>query len=119
MRVSHIALALLGAVLAAFGQISFKFGADGRAVLLDFMNVWIALGFTLYLAGTICWIFALSAVPLTALYPFTALTFVLVNVFAVMLLGEHINARGIVGTTVVLLGLFLISTSNEVRHAVQ
>lgn len=119
MKVPFAALALLGAVLAAFGQVSFKYGAEGRAALPEFLNFWIALGFTLYLAGTICWILALSAVPLTVLYPFTALTFVLVNAFAVMLLGEQLSARGVAGTALVLLGLFLVATSSEVHHAVQ
>jgi drug/metabolite transporter (DMT)-like permease len=119
MKIPFLALALLGAVLAAFGQISLKYGADGRTVLWDFLNFWIMLGLALYLAGTVCWILALSKVPLTVLYPFTALTFVLVNVFAVALLGERLSARAIGGTALVLLGLFLVATSSEVNHAIQ
>ena len=62
-----IAFALIGAILAACGQVSFKHGADGRAVLLDFMNLWILLGLVLYFAGTVFWILALSVVPLTVI----------------------------------------------------
>jgi undecaprenyl phosphate-alpha-L-ara4N flippase subunit ArnE len=114
-----IAFALIGAVLAALGQVSFKQGADGRALLADFMNLWIVLGMGLYVAGTVFWILALSAVPLTILYPFAALTYVLVNVFAVVLLGEQLTVRGVAGTGLVLLGIFLVATSFEASHGIK
>ena len=77
---------------------------------------WILLGLVLYFAGTVFWILALSAVPLTVLYPFAALTYVLVNLFAVVLLGEQLTAKGVAGTAFVLLGLFLVATSFEANH---
>lgn len=110
MKASLIAFALAGALLAALGQVSFKFGAAGRSGLLEFVNPWILLGLLLYFAGTVFWILALSAVPLTVLYPFAALTYVLVNVFAVALLGEQLSTKGLAGTGFVLLGLFLVAT---------
>jgi len=119
MKQQVIAFALIGAILAALGQVSFKQGADGRAVLLDFMNLWILLGLALYFAGTIFWILALSTVPLTVLYPFAALTYVLVNLFAVTLLGEQLTLKGVAGTGFVLLGLFLVATSFEVSHGIK
>lgn len=110
MKASPIAFALAGALLAALGQVSFKLGAAGRSGLLEFVNPWILLGLLLYFAGTVFWILALSAVPLTVLYPFAALTYVLVNVFAVALLGEQLSTKGLAGTGFVLLGLFLVAT---------
>lgn len=106
-----VLFALMGSVLGALGQVSFKQGADGRAVLMDFVNIWIVGGALLYMAGTMLWIYALSKVPLTALYPFTALTYVLVNLLAVGLLGEQLSVRGVLGTAFVLLGLFLVAGS--------
>jgi drug/metabolite transporter (DMT)-like permease len=119
MKAQVIAYALIGAVLAALGQVSFKLGAQGRAGLLEFVNLWILLGLMLYLAGTLFWIFALSAVPLTVLYPFAALTYVLVNVLAVVMLGEQLTTKGVAGTAFVLLGLFLVATSIEVSHDIK
>jgi drug/metabolite transporter (DMT)-like permease len=116
MKAQILAFALAGAVLAALGQVSFKFGAQGRSGLLDFVNLWIFLGLILYFAGTVFWVLALSAVPLTVLYPFAALTYVLVNLFAVTLLGEQLTTKGMTGTAFVLLGLFLVATSFEVSH---
>jgi len=107
----------LGSVLAALGQVCFKMGADGHAALADFVNPWIFTGLALYGAGTLVWILTLAAVPLTVLYPFAALTYVLVNVLAVSVLGEQLTARGIAGTALVLVGLFLVASSFEVNHA--
>lgn len=119
MKQQIVVFALTGAVLAALGQVSFKLGADGRATLLAFCNPWILCGLLLYLAGTVLWILALSNVPLTVVYPFSALTYVLVNLFAVTLLGERLSFKGIAGTAFVLLGLFLVATSLEVNHGIK
>lgn len=100
----------MGAILAALGQVAFKFGAEGRSSALEFMNLWIILGLALYFAGTVLWILTLAKVPLTVLYPFAALTYVLVNVFSVTLLGEQLSTKGVAGTGFVLLGLFLVAT---------
>lgn len=110
MKAQAAAFALTGTVLAAVGQVSFKLGADGRSTWAEFVNPWIFLGLFLYFAGTVFWILTLSAVPLTVLYPFTALTYVLVNAFAVVILGEQLSARGLAGTGLVLLGLLLVAT---------
>ena len=117
MKSPALAFAAAGAVLAAFGQVSLKAGAQGRLASIDFVNGWIALGLALYFAGTVLWILALSSAPLTVVYPFTALTYVLVNVLAFVLFGERLSVQGLLGTGVVLLGLFLVATSLEVNHA--
>ena len=59
MKAQLVAFALIGAVLAALGQVSFKCGAQGRSGLLEFVNLWIFLGLFLYLAGTVFWILRL------------------------------------------------------------
>jgi uncharacterized membrane protein len=48
---------------------------------------------------------------LTVVYPFTALTFVLVYLVGVFVLGEATSLKAMVGVAAVLLGLFLISTA--------
>lgn len=110
MQRTTLAYALTGALLAGLGQISFKWGATDRSTLVEFLNLWILSGLLLYFVGTVAWILALSRTPLTVLYPFTALTYVLVYAMAVMLLGEGLSVRGVGGTALVLLGLFLVAT---------
>ena len=104
------AVLLTGTLLAAVGQVAFKLGATGRESLLAFFNAWILLGLICYGIGTALWIFALSKASLTLVYPFTALTFVLVYGAGIFLLGEATSWPKLVGVGLVLAGLFLISS---------
>ena len=101
---------LLGGVFfAAVGQVLFKVGATGRSELYDFFNPAIAIGLLCYGLGTVLWIFALSKAPLTVVYPFTALTFVLVYAAGMIFFGEAISARSLSGIVLILVGLFLVN----------
>lgn len=104
-------LLLAGTLCAAAGQVLFKIGASGREALASFFNLWLLSGLLAYAIGTLLWIYALSRVRLTVVYPFTALTFVLVYLFGVVILREPTTAKALVGVALVLGGLFLISTA--------
>jgi drug/metabolite transporter (DMT)-like permease len=108
VRLPLLAWLLAGTMLAAAGQVLFKVGADGRVALLEFVNPFIAAGLLCYALGTAAWIYALSKAPLTLVYPFTALTYVLVYASGVFLLGEETSVRAVAGALLVLAGLFLI-----------
>jgi undecaprenyl phosphate-alpha-L-ara4N flippase subunit ArnE len=75
-----------------------------------FVNGWIALGLLAYGAGTVMWVYALSRAPLTLVYPFTALTFVMVYLCGVWWFGEPTSPKALLGVACVLLGLYLIAT---------
>lgn len=104
-------LLLGGSVCAALGQVLFKVGAAGRVSLADFFNVWILLGLLFYGLGTVLWIYSLSKARLTVVYPFTALTFVLVYLFGIYGFNEPTTVRALAGMALVLAGLFLITTT--------
>jgi drug/metabolite transporter (DMT)-like permease len=86
-----------------------KEGAVGRAAAIEFVNPWLAGGLTLYGLSTLLWIFALSKAPLTLVYPYTALTFVIVYVSGATLFGEAVAPRAVAGVGLVLVGLLLIN----------
>jgi drug/metabolite transporter (DMT)-like permease len=100
---------LAGVLLAAVGQVLFKVGATGHSALADFVNLPIIGGLFCYGLGTVLWILALSKAPLTVVYPFTALTFVLVYAAGVLFLGETASMRSLLGIALILVGLFLVS----------
>jgi len=102
---------LAGTLFAAAGQVLFKIGASGREAVSSFFNSWLLSGLLAYALGTLLWIYALSKIRLTVAYPFTALTFVLVYVFGILLLHEPTTVKALVGVAFVLGGLFLISTA--------
>jgi len=105
-------LLLIGASFAAAcGQLLFRLGARDRIGLLAFLNPYIALGMLFYAGGTVAWIYALSREQIVAVYAFTVVTFVLVYLGGVLLLGEQINAAKTMGVALVIAGLYFV-TSN-------
>ena len=99
---------LLGSVLGASGQVLLKTGANGATSLNDYANLWIVLGLGCYALGTAFWLLALARLPLSKVYPFTILTFVLVYVGSVYILGERISITLAVGLALVFSGLVVI-----------
>jgi multidrug transporter EmrE-like cation transporter len=101
-------LLLVAAVCAAAGQVLFKMGAASRTSLMALINPQIVSGGVLYLLGAGFWVIALTRLPLSVAYPFTVLTFVLVYLASVFLLGERPAPGAIVGVVLVLGGLAAI-----------
>jgi undecaprenyl phosphate-alpha-L-ara4N flippase subunit ArnE len=100
---------LISSLSAAGGQVLLSKGATGRQGLLEFINVWVVSGLCLYFVGSAIWIYALSKGPLTTVYPYTALTFVLVCLSGAVFYGETVSLRAMAGIACVLLGLLLIN----------
>jgi drug/metabolite transporter (DMT)-like permease len=113
MPPSSVLILTAAAFAAAGGQLLFKIGARGRANWIEFLNGYIFVGFLLYTVGAVLWIYALSFEKLVNVYAFTALTFVLVIVGAVLGLGEKMAAPGMLGIVLVLGGLYLLTNYNS------
>lgn len=109
MNQISVLLLTLAAVAAAGGQLMFKIGARGREHWAEFLNISLLIGIILYGFGTLIWIYTLSKESLVNVYAFTALSFVLVYLGGVMLLGERLAAGGMIGILFVLAGLYLIT----------
>jgi len=103
-----LVLLLVASFSAATGQLLFKIGAKGRTEILSFVNLPVFAGLVFYALSTLLWIYVLSFEKLVNVYAFTALTFVLVYLGGVVLLGESINVMAATGVGVVLIGLYLI-----------
>jgi drug/metabolite transporter (DMT)-like permease len=104
------ALLILATISAAAGQLLLKAGADGKTGLMQFVNLPVFFGLGLYGISTLLWLYCLSRLPLRVVYPYTALTFVLVLAGAWLVFDERTGLRGAIGTTLVLIGLILINT---------
>lgn len=107
MKLLHILL-LMACLSAAVGQLLLKAGADGRQHWQEFINWQVLLGLGGYGFSTLLWMYCLSKLPLSVVYPYTALTFVLVVAGAVIVFGERAGWRAGIGTACVLVGLLMI-----------
>lgn len=106
-------LLLLACITAAAGQMLLKAGASGRNGLWEFLNWQVVAGLGGYAISTLMWMYCLSKLPLRVVYPYTALTFVLVVVGAVVVFNERAGWRAGAGTLMVLAGLLLIMSDRS------
>ena len=96
-------------VFSKYGGTEIKLGADGARSFADFINLRTIAGMGAYGISTILWIFTLAKLPLSRVYAFTVLTFLLVYLASFVLLGEPLRAPVIIGATLVLSGLVVIT----------
>ena len=112
MNKNTVLLLTFSAFSAAVSQLLFKVGARGKDHWLDFINLPVLFGLLLYATGAIVWIYVLSKESIVNVYAFSALTFVLVYLGGVFLMGERLSPAGFAGVALVLSGLYLITNHN-------
>jgi drug/metabolite transporter (DMT)-like permease len=99
---------VLSACLAALGQLCLKLGSDHIMKSTDWFNPYLAAGITLYAIGFALWLYGLSRAPLHTVYPFALLTFVLVGLLGVVVLGERPNIGTIAGWIIISVGVVTV-----------
>lgn len=107
--------------LSALAQTSFKYGVsrvhlpDAAGLMTKAMaflfSPFVLLGLALYGVGTVLWLFALRQLDLSLAYPFVAMSFVMVALSGIALLGEPVNAGRLLGLALIILGLLVMARS--------
>ena len=115
------AIIFVGVVLTAAGQLLFKAGANNlHAVVLNWLNPirsgltvvlepHICLGFTCFVVSAGVWLVALSRVPVSVAYPMLSIGYVINAIAAYYLFGEALSQMKIVGISVIMIGVMLVS----------
>ena len=109
-------LILTNIICLVLGQTSWKYGLEniqlhGSIVQKFFQIVFsplILLGFALYVIATIIWMYLLSKLPLSFLYPLQSLAYVLAFLIAMFLFKEQIPMTRWIGMGVIMFGIYLI-----------
>ena len=83
-----------------YGKLSFVWG-----LLLD---PWIILGFGSAFGAALCWMLALTKLPLSQAYPFTAGTFVLVVFGGAWLFSEPLTMMKVIGVGLIVAGVVVM-----------
>ncbi len=89
--------------------ISAPFNLADVATLL--LKPWVISGFVAAFAASICWMAAISKLPLSRAYPFIAINFVLVVLLAAWLFHERLDAYKVAGTLTIVAGVLVLSRS--------
>jgi len=109
-----VALAILTAFSMASGQLLFKLGADrwrGDSLVQlagSFLSSPHLMGAVfLYAITILVWIYVLKTLPLSIAYPLTALSYILVPVFSLVILGEKVSINTMVGSGLIIAGIIV------------
>ena len=96
--------------MSAFSFDDYETWQDKFALAFSMLlNPYIIISLVLTLLAGVTWMIAMTKFEISYAYPFTLLGLVLVTIFSVIFFGESINTYKIIGITVIILGIVLIS----------
>jgi multidrug transporter EmrE-like cation transporter len=123
MTFNNFLLVLSGVLLNAIAQLFLKSGTNtlgslqylleqdglfGTLIKVIFQP-WIFSGLTCYVFSVAVWIIALSRIQVSVAYPMLSIGYVLNAVAAWYLFGEVLSLQKVLGISVIIVGVFLIS----------
>lgn len=108
MSIQTAIILTMSAFFAAAGQILFKLGSSGRSSVAEFVNLHNVLGGAIFIFATFLWLYGLSRTQMHVAYPFTMLTFFLVIVMSVFVVGEQPTLVAMLGFTIIGIGLSVV-----------
>lgn len=105
------AILLVKKGLLAVGQIPQNFGELIPFFWKTFTNAYVISAVLLTIVAALTWILAVSRAQLSFIYPFMALTYLLVALFSLLIFKENLTILRWLGIIVICLGVFLVSRS--------
>jgi drug/metabolite transporter (DMT)-like permease len=102
---------LLKKGMLLIGPLTLSITEIGDILLRLVTNLFVMLGLGTYVVSTVIWLVALSRVDLSYAYPFVSLSYVLMLLASWLLLHENLSPIRLLGTFVIVMGVFLVSRS--------
>jgi drug/metabolite transporter (DMT)-like permease len=103
-------LIALNIVMLVGGQTLWKIGLEKHritglgSVLVAMMSPWIVAGIVVYALATVVWIYLLSKMPISLLYPLQSLAYVTTVFVAIYVFHEHVSVYRWIGVAIILVG---------------
>ena len=113
MTIRQTLLTVLTVLMLSIGQVLFKYAAgkidiEGKGIFSGLLfNPAFAIAIAVYAVATISWLLVLKVAPLRIAYPFAALAFIMVPIFASIFLGETLRVTTFVGAAVIIVGVYI------------
>jgi len=107
-------------IIGVAGQLLMKQGVsqlgDYSSNLINFLlkaalSPWIISGLIGYVIGTVIWLLLLSKVDVSYAYPMLSLGYIFLLIFASLFLGEQITMIRVIGVSLIVIGVILITRS--------
>lgn len=111
----NYALVLINVLFLTTGQILWKLSVRGvvnynfSTVLGVLFSPYFLFGGVLYVFATLIWIFLLSKMPLSTLYPLQSLAYVFGLLAGHFVFNEFISVQKIIGVAIILIGVYFIA----------
>ena len=113
--VTYFSLAL-SLLLAGISPVFFKLGLEGvkgaglsiEAIKSFLLNRYALIGFLLYAVSSVLWLFSLSELPASLMYPLLNLAYVVTVILAATYLKEPVHALRWVGVALIVIGSILV-----------
>ncbi len=112
---SAVAIFVAGVVVASFGQLLIKRGANrrlGGALLASFFDPFVMSGYVLMVASTVLSTIALKILPLKTTVSLQPLGFILVVFLSVVFLRETMRRHHVWGMLLILLGIAIFNAGS-------
>ena len=111
-----IFIILIGTLFASSGQILWKIGMtdigpssiSASSIISMVMNPWVIGGLICYGLSTLFWLVALSRADLSFVYPFIALTFIIIFIASAFLFHESISYLRLTGAAIIVCGIIVL-----------
>lgn len=111
-------IVLVAVVLGALGQISFKNGLNKvrivgtRQIVSNifrvFTNAFVVSGVALYGLSSLLWLFSMTRLDISFMYPLISLSYLVTTLFAIIFLGEKVKYKRWIGLGLIIVGSFFI-----------
>ncbi len=107
----HLAIMLLGVSIGAVSQILLKKAAQQTydTFWKQYLNARVIGAYSMFVLSTLCTVVALRVLPLSLMPVWNSAAYVLVTLFAYLIMKERPNRKKLVGLGVILLGIVLFS----------
>ena len=102
---------LLKKGLLQVGAFSYNISEIGSFFMKAYTNVYVISAVILTVITALAWILAVSKAELSHIYPFMALSYVLVALFSLLIFKEDVNALRWAGIAAIVIGVILVSRS--------
>lgn len=111
----NIILFIINVLLLVIGQTMWKIGAEKieisgfKTIINVILSPWIIGGGVLYVIATAIWLYLLSKLPLSLIYPLQSVAYIIALFVALLVFKEVIPITRWVGVAVILFGVYLVA----------
>ncbi len=119
---TSILLVSIAQLLMKYAMINLNVEIADIVIGLEFLSTYwqpvllpLFIGMACYGLSVLCWISALSAIPLSIAYPLLSLSYVLVNigVWVFPIYNEQLNLTRVIGILLILIGVLFVARQSQ------